>query len=429
MLAKIGYETPIAIIGMGVSGIASYKLLLLAGLKKDQILLFDEQKPEVDFSNPQTLLSKGKPKTLLVSPGYPLSSGWIVEARKNHIHITSEIELALQFLTTEKIVGITGSIGKSTTVAALGYGFTSSSEDCFTGGNLGQPLADYVIAVLSNQRPRATWIILELSSYQLENVESLNCAFSAITYLTPNHLERYSSKKEYYDTKWSLVRKTHGRCVMNKNGGDLYEYAKGFDQDKLNWVSGTDQGKSKYQFKNSKLIGEHNEDNLAIAVNLAIQMGASIKQIEKIMSFPGLPHRLENCGKTGGVLYINDSKATTVQSVIDAVKASYSKLENGHSLFLLVGGRDKNLPWKDLAELSQFSDLKFFFFGEVAEKALAASGISGPCFKKLSEALPSVKKQLKSGDILLLSPGGTSHDEFHSFEERGDFFKNEIAKR
>jgi UDP-N-acetylmuramoylalanine--D-glutamate ligase len=141
--------------------------------------------------------------------------------------------------------------------------------------------------------------------------------------------------------------------------------------------------------------------------------------------FSGLAHRLENCGTFDGILFLNDSKATSIDSVLQALNSVISDSPI-RPIHLLIGGKDKNLPWENLAVAAKNSHVRFYFFGQVGELARHKSGIQGPIFDKLGEALQSVKTQLKKDDIVLLSPGGTSWDEFKNFEERGRYFKNWI---
>jgi UDP-N-acetylmuramoylalanine--D-glutamate ligase len=158
------------------------------------------------------------------------------------------------------------------------------------------------------------------------------------------------------------------------------------------------------------------------------ELETSDKIFKVLEDFPGLPHRMENLGLKDGVLYINDSKATTIPSVIEACHTAREKLSPGATLHLLLGGRDKNLNWEALKALRTFeAKTKFYFFGEAREKIRTASGLRGLQFNKMFDAVQAAKQAAKCSDIVLLSPGGTSHDEFLSFEDRGKQFKNLIA--
>jgi UDP-N-acetylmuramoylalanine--D-glutamate ligase len=423
--------TPVAIVGMGKSGESAARLLEFAGLKNEDILTFDQKAPltstKIQYRDPAALMSEGKPRTLVVSPGVPLSSAWIVEAKKAGVHITSEINLACEYLLEERIIGITGSLGKSTTVSLLGEALKAFDENGFVGGNLGTPFCDYAYEVASGKRKRALWIVLELSSYQLENCADLKLEHSAITFLSPNHMERYDSLEAYYKTKWQIVPMTKGFVFLNLHGGDLVEFAERQPEFAKCLVCSKDQKSLKpHALSHSKLLGVHNQDNIALAAQIALHCHWPISSLQAMKAFSGLEHRLENLGLFEGIQFINDSKATAIDSVQIAVKMAHSYLpEQGH-LFVLLGGKDKNLPWEELAGLSSLSSTDFLFFGECRELAQKKSGLPGTAFQTLDAAMETLFLKASTGDIVLLSPGGTSFDEFKGFEDRGRYFKEKI---
>lgn len=420
-------KTPIAVVGMGKSGEAARNLLLHFGFKPESVLTFDVKMDSADYKDPEEMMAKASPQTLVVSPGVPLSSAWIQKARSHGVKITSEISLAASCLTSEKVMGVTGSVGKSTTVSLLGAGLAAFSNRSFVGGNLGIPFASYALEVLQGKRPRADWVVLELSSYQLENCEQLSLDFSAITYFTSNHLERYDSLEHYYRTKWSILEITKNAMLLNSEGGDLVEHFKNNGHhEQVKVVSKKDPSLQRFQLENAQLIGQHNQDNLALATSLALLAGWPDAAVEGMKNFRGLEHRLENVGVVKGVRFINDSKATAMDSVLIAATAAYDTLTDGGRLILLLGGRDKNLPWQDLIPLKNFKGVEFVFFGECREIAQKKSLLSGPSFARLDEALQHAFSMVRKNDTVLLSPGGTSLDEFKSFEDRGNFFKKKI---
>lgn len=422
-------KTPIAIVGMGKSGEAAKRLLLSAGVSAHSIKCFDGKLSSADYTDPDKLLSEVQPQTLVVSPGVPLTSGWIQSARNKGICITSELSLACAFLTSEKLIGVTGSVGKSTTVSLLQAGLEAFSKTAFVGGNLGTPFAEYAADLLEGKRSVADWVVLELSSYQLENCAGLSLDFSAITFLTSNHLERYENLQHYYDTKWKILSLTKDKMLLNSEGGELVEYARGKNHsEQVQVISRNDTALKSLQLDKALLIGKHNQDNLAIAATLSLAAGWPLTAIEAMKSFRGLTHRLENLGTLKGIRFINDSKATAMDSVLIAATAAFDTLIPNGKLFLLLGGRDKNLPWEQLHSLSAFADVEFVFFGECRELAQKKSFLEGASFAKLSEALLYIFTHAKSADTVLLSPGGTSLDEFKSFEERGNFFKAKVKE-
>ncbi|WP_291515919.1 UDP-N-acetylmuramoyl-L-alanine--D-glutamate ligase [Bdellovibrio sp. ArHS] len=421
-------KTPIAIVGMGKSGEAARRLLLNLGFSPESVLTFDGKLQTADYNDPDALMSNAAPKTLVVSPGVPLTSAWIQNAQKNGVKITSEISLACACLEGEKLIGVTGSVGKSTTVSLMGAGLEAFSKTGFVGGNLGTPFAQYSAEVLEGKRPRADWIILELSSYQLENCENLALDYSAITYFTSNHLERYNNLEHYYQTKWHILSLTKNALFLNSEGGDLVEYSKKRDAENVKIVSKEDPVLKGLHLEKAELIGQHNQDNIALASALAIEAGWPSAAVDGMKRFKGLAHRLENVGTFKGVRFINDSKATAMDSVLIASAAAYDTLSNGGKLYLLLGGRDKNLPWQDLLPLKHFQSIEFVFFGECREIAQQKSSLPGSSYSHLNEALQHCFQRAKDSDTVLLSPGGTSLDEFKSFEDRGNFFKSKVAE-
>ncbi|WP_413292072.1 UDP-N-acetylmuramoyl-L-alanine--D-glutamate ligase [Bdellovibrio sp. HCB185ZH] len=422
-------KTPIAIVGMGKSGDAAKRLLISCGIRPEHILTFDGKLDSADFKDSNKLMSEGKPQTLVVSPGVPLASAWIKDAKNQEIRITSEITLACSCLTTEKLIGVTGSVGKSTTVSLLQAGLEGFSKTGFVGGNLGIPFATYASDVVEKKRPVADWVVLELSSYQLENCELLSLDYSAITYLTSNHLERYDSIEHYYQTKWSILGITKNKMLLNSEGGDLIEYSKAkTPSTQVKVVSKKDSNLQSYQLQKAQLIGQHNQDNMALATTLALDCGWPTAAIEAMKNFKGLSHRLENLGEVKGVRFINDSKATALDSVMIAATAAADTLNPDGVLFLLLGGRDKNLPWEQLSSLSKMPRTEFVFFGECRAVAQSKSQLKGNSFARLDEAIGYIFSKVKAADTVLLSPGGTSLDEFKSFEDRGDFFKKKVSE-
>ena len=422
-------KTPIAIIGMGKSGEAAVRLLRAAGVAQSYITTFDAKSPLAMFQEPSRLIREVNPQTLVVSPGVPLKTSWLQEAGQRGVKITSELSLACSVLEDEKIIGVTGALGKSTTVSILGAGLGAFCTSYFVGGNLGIPFSHYAAEILENKRKRAEWVVLELSSYQLENCENLALEFSAITYLTSNHLERYNNLSHYYETKWSIFARTRKLLFLNKNGGDLASFAaqKNPDPERTIVVSPHTKSLSNQQLHTAKLIGIHNQDNLALAASLALAAGWPLSSIEGMKSFAGLEHRLENMGTINGVRFINDSKATALDSVVIATAAAMENLEREGNLFLLLGGRDKNLPWEELQTLNKHKNIEFVFFGECRAVAQTKSSLPGNTFEALGEAVNFVLSKVKPKDTVLLSPGGTSLDEFKSFEDRGLFFKNKVC--
>ncbi len=412
-------KTPIAVIGLGKSGTSALQLLKTVGFSTKELLSFDDKNTSADISKPEDLLSK-KPQTLVVSPGVPLNLPWIQTLAQQGCFITSEISLAASVITSEKIIGVTGSVGKSTVVSLLGSALVKEDPHHFVGGNLGTPFCEYALRLL-NGGSIASWIVLELSSYQLENCHGLNLNFSAITFLSENHLERYESLNHYYAAKLSITARTKNVCIFNLSSPDCVTFSKQSKRESILVNAKTDL--SEAEINKICLIGSHNHDNFAVAIRLAKLANWSEASIKKMYFFTGLPHRLESIGIFNGVQFVNDSKATAMDAVSVASAGCLKKLAPSARLFLMLGGKDKNLPWQQLAVLKSKSQINFIFFGDCGSLVKRILNDNGPVFINLKSAVDHCLKAAQSGDFVLLSPGGTSLDEFKNFEQRGDFFK------
>lgn len=410
---------PIAIVGLGKSGLSALRFLKALGYNDDEILTYDDKDPSAHFSKAEDLVNK-QPKTLVVSPGVPLKTQWIQKLISEGCNLTSEISLATSVLTTEKIIGITGSVGKSTVTSILGEGARVMDEHCFVGGNLGTPFCDYGLRVLKGEK-KASWVVLELSSYQLENCEHLVLHGSAVTFLSANHLERYENLEHYYRTKMKITEITKEFCVFNKSSVDAAEASR-FSKCPAVLTSAVDFINQNL-LSSIVLIGLHNRDNFCVAAEVAQLCEWTQDSLKAMSLFPGLRHRLEFVAQVEGVKYVNDSKATAMESVLVAVHGCIEGLNRENDLYLLLGGKDKNLPWRQLGVLKQNGNIRYVFFGACGKMAAEKADLSGEYFSSLGSAVEFCQQKSKPGDMVLLSPGGTSLDEFKSFEERGDFFK------
>lgn len=416
------YKKPFVVVGLGKSGVAAVQLLKNTGLTAADVLLFDEKK-ESDLKSWDDI-AKLATGTLVVSPGVPLKGPHIQKLLALGWTITSEISLACQYLTDEKLIGITGSVAKSTVTSLVGAALLQDDPNAFVGGNLGVPFCEYAVG-LQNGKNKAKYIVLELSSYQLENCKDLKLENSAITYLSVNHLERYNSSDEYYMTKCFIGQITKNLCVLNSASEDNVKYTPRVSGKTLLTQAKTF---SKPELLNKiKLLGAHNKDNFCVAYELVKATGLSEKAITAMCEFTGLAHRIEFVAEHKQVTYINDSKATAMDSVLVAVQAAQEKAGSTGLVYSLLGGKDKNLPWEDLQLLANEKQVHPIFFGACGELAREKMKMMDrPYFAKLNEALDTVFKKTKAHDVILLSPGGTSLDEFKNFEERGNFFKEKV---
>lgn len=414
------FNKPFVIVGIGKSGMAAAQLLRAIGFQASDVLLFDE-KLQADLKTWPDV-AKLPTGTLVVSPGVPLKNQAIQDLLAQGWQLTSEITLACQLLTDEKLIGVTGSVAKSTVTSLIGAAAKTDDENAFVGGNLGTPFCEYALSLVQ-KKPKAKWIVLELSSYQLENCADLKLENSAITFLSANHLERYQSVDEYYLTKCRISEITHNVCVLNSASEDTLKYADRCPGKKV--LTSRKDFKDQTLLAKVKLLGQHNKDNFCVAYEVAKACNFSEKSIQVMCDFTGLQHRIEFVAESNGVTFINDSKATAMDSVLVAVKAAQETASG--NVYALLGGKDKNLPWEELIVLTREKNIVPIFFGACGELAREKMQLpEAKYFSKLNDALDFSFANAKSGDVVLLSPGGTSLDEFKNFEDRGNFFKEKV---
>ncbi|MEO5667405.1 MAG: UDP-N-acetylmuramoyl-L-alanine--D-glutamate ligase [Bdellovibrionota bacterium] len=423
--------SPVALVGLGISNVSVRRLLEFIGTSASEIISFDDKGTDGAVSDPKLLLDRGV-RTLVVSPGYPLSKQWIRDFQARGIAVTSEINFAARFLQDERVVAISGSLGKSTTTSLIGEGLRASGHPYFFGGNLGFPLADYVLACLKGERPRAETLALELSSFQLECCENLPMHVGVLTFFCSNHLERYDSLEQYYDTKRVVFDRAQVKVFTNAASPELHDYFARhalLGSPKLKEVKFTDALVTRAELDRKALVGEHNSENIAVAAAVMKELGLWNDAVkEALLNFGGLSHRMERIDiGTGKPIFINDSKATALESVLTAVHSVLSdanfKQDASRKLVCLFGGRDKKHPWEKFKELGADAlKLDVVFFGECGEEARSRSGLEGKSYKTLRLAMESLRSRIPANAWVLLSPGGTSLDEFKNFEDRGRSF-------
>jgi UDP-N-acetylmuramoylalanine--D-glutamate ligase len=370
---------------------------------------------------------------IVVSPGVPMAIPAIQAARKAGVRVIGEVELASWYL-PGTLIGVTGTNGKSTVTALTGCLCEQSGRPTFAGGNLGKPLSE---AVLSGRR--FDYVVCELSSFQLEGIETLRPHGACITNLTPDHIDRYPSHEAYGLTKKRIFMRQTAEDFGIVNAGDAgtmkliegercQHYTFGFGEPVehgARWHDGQmvvrlGAGEERYRVANRALRGDHNLENAMVSVLLARLSGVSPEQVQTGLDrYPGLAHRIESAGMVDGVEYVNDSKATNVESTLVALKAFPS------GVWLIAGGRGKGAPYKPMVEASRGRLRAVLTIGEDAAKIAAAyrGVVEVVDCGDLAGALKVARSRAKAGDVVLLSPACASYDQFKSFEHRGDQFK------
>ena len=330
---------------------------------------------------------------LVKSPGVPGDRPLVVAARERGIPVWSEVELGYRRLAPAgtKLVGVTGTNGKSTTTALLGAIFAAAGRDVAVAGNIG-------VALTSIER--ADWVVCELSSFQLEDVHELACDVAVLLNLEPDHLDRYPSFDEYRDAKLRIFERARAKVVPRGLGLDGIEFSA---DDPLP--------------VEPLIRGAHNRENAAAATAAARAAGIDDDAIaEALRTFPGIPHRLELVAEHDGIRYVNDSKATNVAAALRGL-AAYA----GEAVHLILGGSPKGEDFSPLAAAIGPNVRSVHLIG--AEGPRIGEVVAGDVDGTLAAAVAHAEELAGPGDVILLSPACASYDQFANFEERGDAFR------
>ena len=407
------------VVGLGKSGVAAARLLLSRGAQviaaDDKPVALPEGVPERRPVVPGALRGID---LVVASPGVPLSLPIFAQARARAIELVGEVELAARFI-EEPIAGITGTIGKSTTTALTGHLLAAAGLRVFTGGNLGNALSN---RVLEGGALDAT--VCELSSYQLEGIASLRCAAATVLNVTPDHLDRYPDLDAYAAAKARIFENQRQGDTAAINANDARVRAMRtnpgvrrveFDPREPLRIEGRP-----LQLRAATLRGAHNRENAFAACLLARHFAVDLEAIQRgLDTYPGLPHRLEPVRVLDGVEWVNDSKATNVDSVEKSLTAFPGNVH------IIMGGRGKGAPYAPLRELMRGRVKTIFTIGEDADairSELAGVAEIEPC-GVLAAAVLRARERARRGDVVLLSPACASYDQFENFEDRGDQFK------
>jgi len=379
---------------------------------------------------------------LCLSGGVPLTLPIVADAVERGIPLSNDSQIFMEVVPC-RTIGITGSAGKTTTTTLVGKMAKNMVGDTsYVGGNIGDPLINYVDEI----KPQDL-AILELSSFQLDQM-TISPNVAAILNITPNHLDRHGTMEAYTAAKrrilefqskediailgrddkgaWNLQNKVNGK-LFTFSLNDLGEGLSGtyLHEDMLNLRDGK-QNITLMPRNKILLRGNHNVLNVLAAFAIGYASGISMEAMLKaVEDFRGVPHRLELVRELHGVRWYNDSIATAPERSIAAIRSFEEPI------VLLLGGRDKNLPWEDLIQLVGERVDHVVLFGEAAEKIHKTANSLGLGKKRFSisrvgqlrEAVVKAAEVAESGDVVLLSPGGTSFDEFKDFEERGERFR------
>lgn len=451
----------VLIVGFGISGVSVAKYMAKQGAKititdqkqkqelAENIQACADLKLEYEFGKPTSKLLE-EVDLIVVSPGVPLNHKLLEEAREKKIPMVSEIELAVGGI-KEPIIAVTGTNGKTTTTILIGEMLRADGKQVFVGGNIGKPLLDYV-----TEGQKADFVVVELSSFQLEMTEKLVPAVAVFTNLQEDHLDRYGELSAYIQAKKKLLQACdrNSFVVLNhdcpivaqfgeentgklswfmkqdplKVGGEFAEKFSGVylrpQQKQL--VAKINGREELYDLSQFRIVGEHNKENLAAAICAVKPLGVSFKAIQQVIQqFKGVSHRLEFVRKKDGVFFFNDSKGTNVMSVQKSL-SSFSF----NPIILIAGGKDKGTDFTPLVDLVKKKCKILILVGEAKEKINRAIGDFAETYLvgTFEEAVLLSYQKSRAGDIVLLSPGCASYDMFRNFEERGDYFKKLVSQ-
>ncbi|MDR3281423.1 MAG: UDP-N-acetylmuramoyl-L-alanine--D-glutamate ligase [Endomicrobium sp.] len=428
----------IGVLGLGKSGVAVANLAAELGYN---VFASDSKNKSIEILNKKVITEFGEHSgkilnsdVIIKSPGICLDIPILKKARKLEIPVISEISFSLKKLKYKKIIAITGTNGKTTTADLTSKIVKLFYKNSIISGNIGYPLADEVLKTTKD-----TIIILELSSYQLEDTPDFRANISVLLNITPDHLEHHKTMKAYIKAKKNIFMNQNNEDFTIVNYDDeicriIFKKAK---TSKVVFFSRTVAFKNGVFYDNGdiviatrnkhiviqpkiNIVGVHNMENILAAVAASYVAGVDPNTIEEVISkYQGMEHRIEFVRTLSGVNYYNDSKSTNVDSTKVALK-SFEK-----NILIIMGGRDKGFSYTPLAKLVTQKVKSIFLIGEASDKI--KRDLKGVTVfvdaKDIGNAVNQIFRVVVPGDTVLLSPACASFDQFKDFEERGKFFK------
>ena len=436
------------VVGLGVTGIATSLFLKERGAR---VTVSEQRNREAIEPIIQQLSTRGielelgthrretftNADLIIVSPGVPLDIPPLQAAHERGVEIISEIELAYRYI-QKPIIAVTGTNGKTTTVNLIAEIFKAAGKKIFLGGNVGNPLIEYVL-----HRHDADYIIAEISSFQLEGIHTFKPFISVLLNLHHDHLDRYASYSDYIAAKARLFinQSTGDYAVLNADDPEIEKMASALNTTTLYFSCerkipyGSYYENHHFYFTNGAaqtcltfdhlyLQGNHNLHNIMAAVVVSKLCGCPQEKIQHAVEhFKGLPHRLEFLQEVNKIKFYNDSKATNVSSVVRALEALTPPI------ILIAGGKDKGGDYHPLTPLIKEKVKTLILLGEATEKMSQAFQTATPIIlaETLEEAFRRALEQASPGDTILLSPACSSFDMFADYKERGNVFKRLVT--
>ena len=443
----------VLVVGLGKSGLAAALFLRRQGAR---VTVSDVRSADALQKEMPALLEEGiaveagghglltfrRQDLIVVSPGVPLDTPELAQARNYGQAIIGEIELAARFL-KGKMLAITGSNGKTTTTTLCGKIFEAAKMPVAVGGNIGLP----VIALVEESRDDG-WSVLEVSSFQLETTERFRPDIAVILNITPDHLDRHGTFENYAAAKARIFAQQTAEDALVVNADDpAAAAARGHAKSRIFWFSrqqivdvGAFVRDGAIHFRREHaasvehildiadvpLKGAHNVENVLAAVCATRLAGVPAEAIRSaVKNFTAVEHRLELVATIDGVAWYNDSKATNVDAAMKAIESFPGRIH------LILGGKDKNSDYSQLNDLLRARVQAVYTIGAAAAKIESHIADTVPVVsaESLATAVERAGKAARSGEIVLLAPACSSFDQFDNYEHRGCVFKELVLAR
>lgn len=430
--------------GLGKSGIAASEFLVSHGAV---VYAYDnKEKNENTVINKNIHCIYGQNPSgeedcdfVVISPGIPSDLPFVIKFKARKIPVISEVELAYRFA-KGTFLGVTGTNGKTTTTTILGEFLKASGFDTRVVGNIGNP----VISEVESSTPD-TFFVCELSSFQLENTDSLHLKAAGFLNLTADHLNRHGSMENYGKVKSRIFNNQTAEdfAVLNYNDPYLRKIYRDLKAEII-WIDAENEVSNGYFIKDGNIVlkkdgdtkvimsrsdvalrGNHNMENVLTAMAIANSVGCDMDAVKTVLKkFKGVTHRMEEVGEVNGAVYINDSKGTNPDASVKALDAFHE------NIVLIAGGMDKKVPFDNFIEAFNGKVRKLILLGEtknIIATCAKTHGFNDIIFvSDMEEAVKEAHKNAVKGDIVLLSPACASWDMYESFEVRGDDFKTRV---
>ncbi len=437
-------DKEVMVYGTGVSGIAAAKLLLRHGA---HVILFDQntdlntEKVLDQFEKDAVELILGnvakerqeKLSFLVLSPGVPVDGEIVTEIKKQGIPVWGEIELAYR-CQKGSLLAITGTNGKTTTTSLLGEIMSSYNPKTKVVGNIGIPYTG-----IADDTVEDSVVVAEISSFQLETIETFHPKISAILNITPDHLNRHHTMRNYIDAKISITKNQteHDICILNYEDEILREEAKHIKANII-WFSSARKiengicclddeifykGEKVISVRELNILGRHNYENAMAAIAMAAVFGVPMEQIVTVLrQFQAVEHRIEYVTEKRGVRFYNDSKGTNPDAAIKGIQAM------DRPTYLIAGGYDKQSDYMEWIQSFDGKVKKLVLLGQtkeaIAETAKRCGFHDYIFVESLQEAVSVCYHEAITGDCVLLSPACASWGMFPNYEVRGRMFKD-----